>query len=121
MQLLNDLNENRQAIALMKPVDNDQLFRLLGSDKSDNKKKWKPPIISAMKTYPDTFYLKIPSRMLVNTTEHRFQKCKDCEAVLTDDFNKLEGQPIVEQYEPEDKESLVSIYCEVLRQIKTLD
>jgi hypothetical protein len=41
--------------------------------------------------------------------------------VLTDDFIKLEGQPIIDQYEPEDKESLVSVYCDVLRNMPPLE
>ena len=47
-------------------------------------------------------------------------KCKDCQAVLTDDFVKLEAQPIIDQYEPEDKESLVSVYCDILRKAEEL-
>lgn len=35
--------------------------------------------------------------------------------MLTDDFHKVEGQPIIDQYEPEDKESFVSVYNEILR------
>ena len=41
--------------------------------------------------------------------------------MLTDDFVKLEGQPIIEQYEPEDKESLMSVYSDVLRGMTLLD
>jgi len=49
------------------------------------------------------------------------QKCKDCSSVLTDDFTKVEGQPITDQYEPEDKESLVSVYNDILRMAPPLE
>ena len=41
--------------------------------------------------------------------------------MLTEDFSKLEGQPIIDQYEPEDKESLVAVYCDVLRGMTMVD
>ena len=40
---------------------------------------------------------------------------------MTDDFSKVEGQPVIEQYEPEDKEALVSVYNDVLRTVNTLE
>ena len=77
--------------------------------------------MNSLKTYPETFRLKIPSRQFVITQNAKsIQKCKDCQAVLTEDFMKLEGQPIVDQYEPEDKESLVSVYCDILREARPL-
>ena len=65
--------------------------------------------------------MKIPSRQFVYTGNPAVSKCKDCEVVLTDEFTKLEGQPILEQYEPEDKESIVSVYCDILRQMEPLN
>ena len=59
--------------------------------------------------------------MFVTSPSPHVSKCKDCQTVLTDDYVKLEGQPIVDQYEPEDKESLVSIYCDILRKVPDLD
>ena len=41
--------------------------------------------------------------------------------MLTDDFSKVEGQPVIEQYEPEDKEALVSVYNDILRTVNTLE
>ena len=41
--------------------------------------------------------------------------------MLTDEYVKLEAQPIIDQYEPEDKEALVSVYCDILRQVPSLD
>ena len=117
--LLKDLGEHKDDIALMKPTDNDQLYQLLECKDLDIKTK--KPLVAAVKTYEEKFDLKIPTRMLVNSTNHRLQKCKDCESVTTDDFNKLEGLPVVESYDPEDKESLMSTYCDVLRKIKPLD
>lgn len=113
----------------MKPVTNDQLFRLFGvtkEEKNDPSGQNKganlfSDFINIVKTYNDKFVIKIPSRQFVNNRNPSVQKCKDCEAVLTDDFVKLEGQPIIDQYEPEDKESLVSIYCEILRNMGAID
>ena len=40
--------------------------------------------------------------------------------MLTASYSSFENQPIFEQYEPEDKESLVSLYCDVLRHMPDL-
>ena len=77
--------------------------------------------MGSLRTYPDTFKMKIPSRQFVSGNNPNVSKCKDCQTVLTDEYVKLEGQPIIDQYEPEDKEAIVSVYCEILRQVPPLD
>lgn len=47
-------------------------------------------------------------------------RCKHCNCVLTNKFFSLEKTPIVNDCEPEDKESLFSVYCEVLRHLQPL-
>ena len=119
------LYQNKENISLMSPASNDQLFRLFGSQTSASTKNndtvFKKEFIGSLKTYPDNFNIKIPSRMFVKTQNSTISKCKDCQTVLTDEFVKLEAQPIIDQYEPEDKEALVSVYCDILRQIPNLD
>ena len=86
--------ENKDEIALMKPVVNDQLFSQFGTDELGKENK---DFMNSLKSYPDKFKLKIPSRQfVVSQNPKSIQKCKDCQAVLTDDFVKLEGQPIID-------------------------
>lgn len=114
-QILVDRKEN---ISLMSPSSNDQLFRLFGIKNAESGIR---EFISSLKTYPDRFNMKIPSRMFVTGTSTNISRCKDCQTVLTDEYVKLESQPIIDQYEPEDKESIVSVYCDILRGIQHVD
>lgn len=50
----------------------------------------------SLKTYPEKFKISIPTRQFVINQKPKVQKCKDCQSVLTDDFVKLEAQPIIE-------------------------
>ena len=117
VKMFTTLREHADDISLIKPVKNDQLYALF-SDADDFKFK---DFIVSLKTYPEKFKMVIPSRQFVMSQKPKVQKCKDCQSVSTDDFVKLETQPIIEQYEPEDKESLMSIYCDVLRFMPFLD
>lgn len=108
----------------MSPASNDQLFRLFVPQTGDSKRNdmaFKKEFIGSLKTYPEKFNMKIPSRMFVKSQNSTISKCKDCQTVLTDEYVKLEAQPIIDQYEPEDKEALVSVYCDILRQVPSLD
>ena len=117
------MHENKEEITLMNPSSNDQLFRLFGPEevKGGVKGGINKDFINSLKTYPEKFKMKIPSRMFVTSSNPNVSKCKDCQTVLTDDYVKLESQPIVDQYEPEDKEALVSVYCDILRNMPALD
>ena len=127
VELFKGMMEHREEIALTKPVENDQLFKLFGSaDKSKDDdgggKKTELPyknsdFMKSLNSYPDKFVIKIPSRQFVYSSSTALQKCKVCLSVLTDDYHKAEGQPIIDQYEPEDKESFISVYNDILRKL----
>jgi hypothetical protein len=59
--------------------------------------------------------LTIKSRILCHEVSDKFNKCKNCQAVLTDSIDWEQSTDLVEYYEPNQKRELVFAYCELLR------
>ena len=51
---------------------------------------------------------------LLSDMRLELSRCTFCNAILTPSYNTLEKSPIIEQYDPEDKECLFSRYTQVL-------
>jgi hypothetical protein len=51
---------------------------------------------------------------LLSEMRMELSRCAFCNAILTPSYNTLEKAPIIEQYDPEDKECLFSRYTQVL-------
>lgn len=64
--------------------------------------------------------MKIPTRMFVSAQNLSIRKCKVCQTVLTDEFTVLESLQVIQQYTPEDKESLVYLFCYMLKETHDL-
>lgn len=59
--------------------------------------------------------MELHTKLLAMDNKTELQRCTFCNCILTPSFNSLEKQPIVQTYDPEDKESPFSLYCQILK------
>ena len=78
-----------------------------------------------LKTYDDMINIKINSRIMVQEGKNtsKIVRCLACNATLTEDdaVQNYDDNIVMREYEPQDKEALMTSYCEILRKVEGIN
>jgi len=103
------LYQNRKTLAITQPPENDVMYKHLLHIKPGEMKELREADAKEKVNF------KLKTRLLAHEGNENVFKCKFCNVVLPQSINSLDTSEIVEQYEPEDKETLFSMYCQLLK------
>jgi len=104
--------ENQETLALIKPADQDPIFKLVAKLGDSLKELMK------CKQY-DKMNIRLKSRLMIHD-ESMPKQCGTCNVVLTEKYSLPNAGPIVERYKPEDSQSLMSQYCYLLKRCENI-
>eukprot|EP00347_Sterkiella_histriomuscorum_P003316 403364752 len=112
-KLINILRDNPKQLAQVQPQTNDPLYQLLDGFKDDIKFLQK-----SSKYEKQNFNLK--TRLLMEDDNPIASRCSHCNVILIQTIAPPDSVSILEKYNPEDSQSLVVQYCNILKQIQDI-
>jgi len=135
--LFKALVENPTLLAIQVPSKNDPLFKIInkieqaGTPNAPGLKK-----LADLPSFEDKINLKLKTRLFVQNVQEagnqqqqvdgqlsQYVRCLTCHATLLQDVavQNYDENIVLDQYEPQDKESLVTQFCEILRTVQPIN
>ena len=139
--LFKALGENPKDLAIQVPYKNDPLFKVIAKMDGVDLTQRKPvapalKVLSEMPSFEDKINLKLKTRLFVQNVQEagnqqqqvdgqlsQYVRCLTCHATLLQDVavQNYDENITLDQYEPQDKESLVTQFCEILRTVQPIN
>ena len=119
------------------PAKNDPLYRVMGQrapEKGDKGDVSGLKKLAELPNFEDKINLKLKTRLFVQNVQEasgqqvdsqlsQYVRCLKCHATLQQDVavQNYDENIVLSQYEPQDKESLVTQFCEILREVNPIN
>ena len=123
---------HRQELAIRKPDTNDPLYKVIGRMRGNLSEAEGWQGLRSLPSFDDKINLKLKTRLFVQSVLEasnqqqqadgqlsQYVRCSTCQATLLQDVavQDYDENIVASQYEPQDKESLVTQFCEILRTV----
>jgi len=69
----------------------------------------------------DLINFKLRTRLLIDADSIEVSRCKNCNSILVEQYAPPGTVSVIEKYNPEDKQSLMAQFCNLMRQLPRIN